>query len=102
MALLLTLALILVAWVLRIGLDPEVAAALAGGLLRQGAGIDVDHCGTHPLGNLHKLVGWNGGVDDLEGGRIGARVLLLLSAHTVSSKGTGHNGGRECGKQDKC
>ena len=79
----------------------EAAAALVRGLLGQGPGVDVDHCRAHLLGDLHKLIGRDGGVDDLERSGIGAVVLLFLSAHAVGGKGTRHNGDRKGGKQDK-
>jgi hypothetical protein len=79
-----------------------IAAALVRGLLGQRLGVDVHHRRAHLPGNLHKIIGGNRGIDDLEGSGVGAVVLLLLSAHSVSGEGAGHNGGRESGKQDKC
>ncbi len=103
LALLRFVGLVFVARILGNGLDAAmgVAAALVHRLLGQGLGVDIHHSRTDLLGDLHKLVGSDGGIDDLERCGVGAVALFFLSADPVSSKGTGHDGDRESSKQDK-
>ena len=103
LALRLLIFIVAVAGILRYGLDAavEVAAALVIGLLGKGLGVDIHHCRPYQVGNLHKLIGGDGGIDNLEGSGVGARVLLFLPANSVSGKGAGHDSNRERSKQDK-
>jgi len=103
LTLLRVVAMVVVAGILWIGLYPamEVAVAFICSLLGERFSIDVHHRRTNLPGNPHKLIGGYGGIDDFKGGGVGTCVLLFLSADPVSGEGTGHDGGRQSGKQDK-
>ena len=70
-------------------------------LLRQRLGVDIHDRRAHFFGNLHKFVGRNRRVHDLQGRGIGAVGLFFLSADPMSSKRSSHNGQRERAKQNK-
>src|SRR5580698_1213724 len=95
LALLLVVVAVAVAGVLRMrvgnGAIAGPLAAFVHGLLGKRLGVDVDHSRADFLGDAHKVVRGHGVVDDLQRSGIGACVLLLLPANTMSSEGDGHD-----------
>ena len=62
------------------------------GLLGQRLGVDIHHRGPNLPGDLHKLVGRDAGIDNLEGSGVSACVLLFLPTDAVSRNGAADNG----------
>jgi len=107
-ALVLIIVVRVVAGVLRVGLDAvvrvrqEPAAAFIAGVFRQRLGIDIDHCGSHGLGNFYEGVGLSGRIAHLERRGVAAVARSFLTANSMGRVRSADNRDGQNGEEKKC